>query len=100
MQSKAQTKHMSSTAFRQQCERFLAIIDDTMILENYTRIFCDIDNADLVTQSSLRSLLMTCFQLAMAYYSDGANKYCPLVSERMVFLLAIETKKKIFVSLD
>lgn len=79
MSSKAQTKHMGSIAFRQQCERFLGILDDSVILENYVKMFCEPDRSDSITPDGLNSLLRTCFQLAMAHYTDGAHTYCPLV---------------------
>lgn len=37
--SKATTKYLGATGFRQQCERFLNILDDTIVLESYIKMF-------------------------------------------------------------
>lgn len=69
MNSKATTVHLGILAFRQQCERFLSTLDDAIILENFIKMFCESDNPDCITIDGLRSLLMTCFDLTMAYYA-------------------------------
>lgn len=86
--AKAQTKHLGSIAFRQQCERFLGILDDTVILENYVRMFCEPvaneeNDVESLTPDGMKQLLMTCFKLAMAHYTDGAHAYCPLISRTL-----------------
>lgn len=83
--AKAQTKHLGAIAFRQQCERFLGILDDMVILENYVKMFCEPianeeNDVESLTPDGMKALLMTCFQLAMAHYTDGAHAYCPLVN--------------------
>lgn len=83
--AKAQTQHLGAIAFRQQCERFLGILDDMVILENYVKMFCEPvvsegNDVESMTPEGMKALLMTCFQLAMAHYTDGAHAYCPLVS--------------------
>lgn len=87
--AKAQTKHLGAIAFRQQCERFLGILDDMVILENYVRMFCEPigneeNDVESMTPDGMKALLMTCFKLAMAHYTDGAHAYCPLVSFHFV----------------
>lgn len=82
--AKAQTKHIGAIAFRQQCERFLGILDDMVILENYVKMFCepianDSSDVESMTPDGMKALLMTCFKLAMAHYTDGAHSHCPLV---------------------
>lgn len=72
IQSHAKTKHLGAVAFRQQCERFLGILDDQIILESYIRMFSD-PESDQCTIESVKALLRTCFQLAMAHYSEGAT---------------------------
>lgn len=37
--AKAKTKHLGVSAFRQQCETYLSILDDALILEHYVRMF-------------------------------------------------------------
>lgn len=70
-------------AFRQQCERFLGILDDIAIIECYVKMFCDspIDRPDIITPNGLRGLLLVCFKLAMTHYKDGngGHNQCPLV---------------------
>uniref|UniRef100_A0A6M2DRT9 TLDc domain-containing protein n=1 Tax=Xenopsylla cheopis TaxID=163159 RepID=A0A6M2DRT9_XENCH len=69
--SKAQTEYLGELAFRQQCERFLGILNDTVILEGYIKMFSGSKSADSVTPDGLRNLLMTCYRLAMDHYSGG-----------------------------
>lgn len=70
---------MGELAFRQQCERFLGILNDTVILEGYIKMFSGSKSADSVTPDGLRNLLMTCYRLAMDHYSGGPQT-CLLVS--------------------
>lgn len=37
----AKTNHLGVTAFRQQCERYLSLLDDQKIIELFVRIFCN-----------------------------------------------------------
>ncbi|XP_055594719.1 uncharacterized protein LOC129745588 isoform X2 [Uranotaenia lowii] len=69
--SRAKTDHLGLTAFRQQCEKFLGILDDSVILENYVRMFGDLNESELITPENFKELLRTCYNLAMAHYQDG-----------------------------
>ncbi|XP_053683100.1 uncharacterized protein LOC128733498 [Sabethes cyaneus] len=69
--SHAKTDHMGVTAFRQQCEKFLGILDDSVILENYVRMFGNLSETDLIKPENFKDLLRTCYNLAMAHYQDG-----------------------------
>lgn len=74
--SRAKTVHIGVTAFRQQCERFVAILDDSVIIEVYVRMFASVDDPDNVTPDNLFALLRTSFQLTMCHYSERRNT-CP-----------------------
>lgn len=74
---------MEPIAFRQQCERLLDIIDDSVILENYVKMFCEADRSDIITPDGLNALLRTSFQLAMGHYKNGSPTYCLCVSYRL-----------------
>jgi len=80
--SKAKTKHLGVTAFRQQVERFIGMLDDQVILENYLRMFGDVDKAEMIRPEHLRALLTTCYRLAMSHYS-GPSSSC-LQSDRSI----------------
>lgn len=69
--SRAKTEHLGLTAFRQQCEKFLGILDDSVILENYVKMFGDLNETELIKPENLKDLLRTCYNLAMAHYQDG-----------------------------
>ena len=75
--SHAKTKHLGVTAFRQQCERFLSILEDTQIIETYVRIFCNL-NEENATKEGVKSLLRQSFNIAMTYYSGDAQ-VCPSI---------------------
>lgn len=82
--SKAQTKHIGIIAFRQQCERFLGMLDDAVILENYVKMFCEPEHPDSITPDGLKGLLMTCFKLAMEHYTNGGpGTQCPLIERTL-----------------
>lgn len=70
---------MGVTAFRQQCEKFLGILDDSVILENYVRMFGNLSETDLIKPENFKDLMRTCYNLAMAHYQDGPQS-CLLVS--------------------
>ena len=71
--SRAQTKHIGTKAFRQQCERYLAIIDDSTIIETYVKMFSQQNESEtLITPLGLKSLFLTCFHLVMAHYAPAA----------------------------
>uniref|UniRef100_A0A2M4A8H5 TLDc domain-containing protein n=1 Tax=Anopheles triannulatus TaxID=58253 RepID=A0A2M4A8H5_9DIPT len=70
--SHAKTEHLGLVAFRQQCEKFLGLLDDSVILETHVRMFGDlVSESELIKPENLKSLLRTCYNLAMAHYSDG-----------------------------
>ncbi|XP_058119157.1 uncharacterized protein LOC131261205 [Anopheles coustani] len=69
--SHAKTEHLGLVAFRQQCEKFLALLDDSIILESYVRMFGELSEEQLIKPENLKNLLRTCYNLAMAHYSDG-----------------------------
>lgn len=84
--SHAKTKHLGVTAFRQQCERFLSILDDTQIIEMYVRIFCNL-NEENATKEGVKSLLRQSFNIAMAYYSGDAQ-ICPSIEMTLDAIIA------------
>ncbi|XP_055387234.1 uncharacterized protein LOC129615866 [Condylostylus longicornis] len=92
--SRAQTEHLGEIAFRQQCERFLGVIDDSKIIENYLKMYADADRSDMVTKDDLSQFLLTCFKVAMSHYT-GASKICPFADRTIDSVL-----KAIFFSQD
>ncbi|XP_053670542.1 uncharacterized protein LOC128720868 [Anopheles nili] len=80
--SHAKTDHLGLVAFRQQCEKFLALLDDSVILESYVRMFGDLNESELIKPDNLRNLLRTCYNLAMAHYSDGPQT-CRLLNRTL-----------------
>lgn len=106
--SKAKTKHLGVTAFRQQCELYLSVLDDALIHDHYVKMFvingCTSveddeardqpteDDMLLINPDGLGDMLMTCFRIAIHNYvsSSGSGNdcdmslptetYCPYVS--------------------
>ncbi|XP_018404252.1 PREDICTED: uncharacterized protein LOC108780912 isoform X2 [Cyphomyrmex costatus] len=70
----ATTAYISTTAFKQQSEKFLSVLNDQAILENYVKIYSDLKNTGNVTPESLRALLTSCFELAM---ENNNTSSCP-----------------------
>ena len=75
--SHAKTQHLGVTAFRQQCERFLSVLDDGKIIEMYVRIFCN-PNEENASMEGIKNLLKCSFSIAMDHYS-GEAQTCPSI---------------------
>lgn len=97
--AKAKTKYLGVTAFRQQCELYLSVLDDALIHEHYVKMFilngCNAsstssgggtssdmskektseDDVLLMNMDGLSDLLLTCFRIAIANYviSSGSS---------------------------
>lgn len=66
----ATTAYLSTGAFKQQAEKFLSVMNDQAVLENYIKMYSNIKDGN-VTPETLKSLLMCCYQLAMENNSSG-----------------------------
>lgn len=103
--AKAKTKYLGVTAFRQQCELYLSVLDDALIHEHYVKMFIvcgspteaqqhQLSDEDLllINTNGLTELLLTCFRIGVANYiasggkADASNTqlpaetYCPYVN--------------------
>lgn len=118
--AKAKTKYLGVTAFRQQCELYLSVLDDALIHEHYVKMFilngCNAsttssdvskdkmseDDVLLMNMDGLSDLLLTCFRIAIANYviSSGSSSdynsclptetYCPYVITAILFIKITE----------
>ncbi|XP_060806770.1 uncharacterized protein LOC106140278 isoform X2 [Amyelois transitella] len=68
---KCKNQHIPLATFRVQCERILAILDDSVILETYVRMFSSDSDENTVTPEDLNSLLYTSYKLSMDHYPEG-----------------------------
>ncbi|KAH8273962.1 hypothetical protein KR044_006334 [Drosophila immigrans] len=71
MNSKATTKHLGTVAFRQQCERFLGIMDDAKVLESYIKMYAQDDNPDFIDKTGVTRLLHICYTIAMQHSGNA-----------------------------
>ncbi|EZA58764.1 hypothetical protein X777_14933 [Ooceraea biroi] len=71
----ATTAYISTSAFKQQAERLLSVMNDQPILENYIKMYSNIKDGCNVTPETLRALLMCCYQLAMENNSTSSCLY-------------------------
>ncbi|XP_037807295.1 uncharacterized protein LOC119600812 [Lucilia sericata] len=76
--SRATTAHLGTVAFRQQCERFLGIMDDAKALECYIKMYAQQDNPDFIDKEGVTRLLHICYTIAMQH--SGNAVICPSVS--------------------
>ncbi|XP_061392269.1 uncharacterized protein LOC133327744 [Musca vetustissima] len=76
--SRATTSYLGTVAFRQQCERFLGIMDDAKILECYIRMYAQSDNPDFVDREGVTRLLHICYTIAMQH--SGNSLLCPSIN--------------------
>lgn len=101
--AKAKTKYLGVTAFRQQCEIYLSVLDDALIQEHYVKMFianctsgsCTLKDKDnkhptinqtdpqqkltdeellLINTAGLEELLLTCFRIGIANYVASSGK--------------------------
>lgn len=79
--SHAKTEHLGTIAFKQQCERFLSILDDQKIIETYVRIFCS-ETEENASKDGVKGLLRSSFNIAMAHNS-GDSHYCPNIENTL-----------------
>lgn len=90
--AKAKTKYLGVTAFRQQCELYLSVLDDALIHEHYVKMFIvngnsaiksenskdqlSDDDLLLINQDGFAELLLTCFSVSIAnYIASGTKTY-------------------------
>lgn len=105
--AKAKTKYLGVTAFRQQCEMYLSVLDDALIHEHYVKMFIvcgtpearqqhELSDEELlvINTNGLTELLLNCFRIGVAnYIATGvkqdagsaaatlpAETYCPYVN--------------------
>ncbi|XP_049879268.1 uncharacterized protein LOC126376135 isoform X2 [Pectinophora gossypiella] len=69
--ARCKNQHVPAAAFRAHCERVLAMLDDTDIVDTYVRMFALEDDENTVTPDGLRSLLHTSYKLSMDHYPEG-----------------------------
>ncbi|KAL5292495.1 hypothetical protein ACFFRR_011353 [Megaselia abdita] len=98
--SRAKTKHLGTVAFKQQCERYLALMDDNKILEVYVKLYGepteDPEKPDFITSDGVKRLLLTCYSIAMAHSTgNGVGALCPQLDRTLNSVV-----KSIFFSQD
>lgn len=71
--SHAKTTHLGTTAFKQQVERFMSILDDQKLIELYVRIFGNSSNDENASKEGVKSLLRTSFEIAMTFNSGDSH---------------------------
>lgn len=92
--AKAKTKYLGVTAFRQQCELYLSVLDDALIHEHYVKMFIvngnsadahhhhpqqnpqELSDEELlvINTNGLTELLLTCFRIGIANYIASGGK--------------------------
>lgn len=88
----ATTTYISTGAFKQQAEKFLSVLNDQAILENYIKMYSNLKDGGNVTPETLRALLMCCHQLVMENNSTGS---C-LHSQRIINAVVVSCVSKVF----
>ncbi|XP_022901037.1 uncharacterized protein [Onthophagus taurus] len=84
-QSNSLRSYITTSDFKMQTEKFLAILDDASAIDIIVRMYSVYDatkeNA-FVTPESLRSLLMCSYHIAMDHYSEGPQM-CLLINKTL-----------------
>lgn len=84
--SHAKTTHLGTTAFKQQVERFMSVLDDQKVIEMYVRIFSN-PNDENASKDGVRDLLKTSFEIAMTFNS-GESHSCPKIESTLDNVIA------------
>ncbi|CAG5047470.1 unnamed protein product [Parnassius apollo] len=79
---KCKNKHIPLATFRQQCERIMAMLDDTVIIETYVRMFSSETDESVVTPDGLRNLLYISYKLSMDHYPEGPQT-CLMINKTL-----------------
>ena len=98
--SKATTKHMSQSIFKQQAEKFLSIMNDQTILENYVRMFADQRKENEISPDGLNQLLIVSYRLATSgergkTCSQLLNTVCAVVTSCVRICLHTQLKNEV-----
>lgn len=73
LNSKSKTTFIPANSFKQQCEKYLGILDDDVIRDTLVKMY-SIVNEDfncVMTPELLESLLMSVYHISMDHYSEG-----------------------------
>ncbi|XP_050499451.1 uncharacterized protein LOC126879994 isoform X3 [Diabrotica virgifera virgifera] len=72
--SKSKNSYMSQSAFKQQCEVYLGIMDDDKVRETLVKMWAVSNQdtgGDIMTPDEMRCLLMCTYHISMDHYSEG-----------------------------
>ena len=72
--AKVTTPYLSCSVFKHQTEKFLGLMNDQTILENYVKMFSDTKDQVDITQSGLTDLLLVSYRLAR---NSSGSPSCP-----------------------
>lgn len=59
------TTHLSANSFKQQAEKFLSVMSDQTVLENYVKMYSDIKGDGSINPDGLKALLNISYSIAM-----------------------------------
>lgn len=85
-QSHAKTTHLGTTAFKQQVERYMSVLDDQKVIEMFVRIFSGL-NDENASKDGVKDLLRTSFEIAMTFNS-GESHSCPNIESTLDTVIA------------
>lgn len=61
----ASASHMSANAFKRQAEKFLSVMNDQTVLENYVKMYSNMKEDGSVTPEGLKGLLRISYKIAV-----------------------------------
>lgn len=72
--SKSKNSYIAQSAFKQQCEIYLAIMDDEKIRDTIVKMWAtsgDETGVDMISPDDMTSLLMCTYHISMDHYAEG-----------------------------
>ncbi|XP_050302339.1 uncharacterized protein LOC126740391 isoform X2 [Anthonomus grandis grandis] len=73
-QSNSKNDFIIPASFKQQCDKYLAILDDGVILDTWVKMwstFDEVKDSYIITPDAFTSLLMCAYHVSMDHYSGG-----------------------------
>lgn len=70
--SQSKTSYIGTNAFMQQCDKFLQILDESILSDIIVKMFAELkEESDIITPEAMKDLLMSAYHISMDHYSEG-----------------------------
>ncbi|XP_017876040.1 uncharacterized protein LOC108622592 [Ceratina calcarata] len=78
------TSHLSANAFKQQAEKFLSVMNDHIVLENYVKLYSNVKGDGGMSPEGLKALLNMSYKIAVDSTGAPSCLYADLIMDAAV----------------